>query len=76
MPRAEMLHCCISEGLHVLSFNRVAADGLQGSTHEIRQQHPTWATFEEALKLAYSVEDASKAMRRGFKDWWKRLNEE
>ena len=31
--KAEMLRCGISEGLQVISFNRVATDGLQASIH-------------------------------------------
>ena len=67
--KAEMLRCGISKGLQVLLFNRLSTDGLQGSIHEIRQQHPTWAAFEEALKLAYSIEDTSEATPWGFEDW-------
>ena len=67
--KSEMLRCGISEGLQMLSFNRVATDELEGSIHEIRNQHPTWTTFEEALKSTYSMEDTSKATRRGFEDW-------
>ena len=48
--KLEMLWRGISEGLQVLSFNRVATDGLQGSIHTTQQQHPTWAEFEEAMK--------------------------
>ena len=55
-------------GLQVLSFNHVATGGLQGSIHKIRQEHPTWTTFKEALKLVYSIEDTCKATRRGFGD--------
>mgnify|MGYP000220413431 CR=1 FL=1 len=67
--KSEMLQCGISEGLQVLSFNRVATDGLPGGIHATQQQHPTWAAFEEAMKSTYSMEDTSKAMRRGFEDW-------
>ena len=59
--KSEMLQCGISEGLQVLSFNRMATDGLQVRIHEIQQQHPTWAAFEDALKTTYSMEDSSKA---------------
>jgi hypothetical protein len=44
-------------------------DGLQERIHQIQQQHPTWAAFKEALKSTYSMEDTSKAARRGFEDW-------
>ena len=64
-----MLGCGISEGMEVLSFNRVYLDGLQGSIHEIQQDHLTWATFKETFKLAYSIEDTSKETRRRFEDW-------
>ena len=64
MPRSG-----ISEGLQALSFNHVSTDGLQGSIHEIRQQHPTWAAFEEALKSMDTIEDASKATWMGFENW-------
>ena len=67
--KAEMLWCGISEGFQVTSFNRVATDGLQGSIHGIRQQSRTWATFEEALKTTFAIEESSKVTRRGFKDW-------
>ena len=67
--KSEMLHGSISEGLKVLSFNLVATDGLQGNIHKRRQQYPTWAAFEEALKLTYSIEDSSKETQRGFEDW-------
>ena len=67
--KAEMLRCGISEGLQVLSFNRMAPDELQGSILETRQQYPTWAAFEGALKTTYAIEDSSKATRRGFEDW-------
>ena len=63
-----MLQSVISEGLQVLSFNRVARDGLQGIIHEIHHQYRTRAVFEEALKAMYTIEDAFKAMRRGFED--------
>ena len=66
--KAEMLRCGISEELQVLSFNCIAIEGLRWSIHEIREQNPTWVAFEEALKSAYSIQDTSKAMRRGFKD--------
>ena len=51
------------------SFNRVATDGLQGSIHGIQQQKPMWEAFEEALKATFAIEDSSKALQRGFKDW-------
>ena len=51
------------------SFNRVATDGLQASIHGLRQQNPTWEVFEESLKTTFTIEDSSKAMRRGFEDW-------
>ena len=60
--KSEMLRCDISEGLQVLSLNRVATDGFQ-------QKHPTWAAFEEVMKSMYLMEDSSKATRRGFEDW-------
>ena len=66
--KSEMLQCGISEGLQVLSFNRVATDGLPGGIHATQQQHPTWAAFEEAMKSTYSMEDTSKETRRGFED--------
>ena len=69
--KAEMLWCGISEGVLVTSFNRVATDGLQASIHGIRQQNPTWEAFEEALKTTFTIEDSSKATRRGFEDWVK-----
>ena len=37
----EMLGCGTSEGLHVLYFNWVAIDGLEGSIYETWQQHLT-----------------------------------
>ena len=43
-------------------------DSKGGRIYEIRHQHRPWAAFEEALKLAYSIEDTS-AMWRGFEDW-------
>jgi hypothetical protein len=67
--KAEMLQCKISEGLQVLSFNRVATNELQGSILETRQQHPTGAVFEAALKITSAIEDSSKATQRGFEDW-------
>ena len=51
--KAEMLRYGISERLQVISFNRVATDELQESIHEIRQQNPTWESFEEAIREAY-----------------------
>ena len=48
------------------------------SIHEIRQQYPTCTTFEEVLKLAYSIEDTPRQhggdWRIGRKHWkreWK-----
>ena len=64
-----MLRCGISEGLQVTSFNRMATDGLQASINGIRQPNPTWEAFEEALKTMFSIEDSSKATRRGLEDW-------
>ena len=51
--KAEMLRYGISERLQVISFNRVATDELQESLHKIRQQNPTWESFEEAIRDAY-----------------------
>ena len=51
--KAEMLRYGISERLQVTSFNRVATDELQESIHKIRQQNPTWESFEEAIRDAY-----------------------
>ena len=51
--RVVMLRCGISEGLHVLSFNRAAMDGIQWSIHEIRQQYLTWTTFKEELRMTF-----------------------
>ena len=51
--KAEMLRYGISERLQVISFNRVATDELQESIHGIRQQNPTWGSFEEAIREAY-----------------------
>ena len=51
--KAEMLRYGISERLQVSSFNRVATDELQERIHEIRQQSPTWESFEEAIRDAY-----------------------
>jgi hypothetical protein len=67
--KAEMLQCGISKALQVLSFNRVATDKLQGNILETRQEHPTWAAVEGALKTTYAIEDSSKVTRRGFEDW-------
>ena len=71
--KAEMLQCRISEVLQVLSFNRMAMNGLQGNIHALRQQHPTWPTFEEALKNAYAIEDTSKVLKIGWKSQTKVL---
>ena len=68
--KAEMMRYRISEGLQVLSFNHMGMDGLQGSISEIRQHHPTWVVFEEALKTKYALEHSSKATWRGFEDWF------
>ena len=67
--KVEMPRCGISKGLQGKSFNLVATDGLQGSIHEIQQQSPTWAAFEEPLKTTFAIGNSSKAMRRGFEDW-------
>jgi hypothetical protein len=67
--KAQMLRCGISEGYQVIAFNRVAADCLQASLRELQQQHPTWPTFEAAMKTAYTMEDTSKPKRRNFEDW-------
>ena len=48
--KTEMLRYGISKRLQVISFNRVATDELQESIHKIRQQNPTWGSFEEALR--------------------------
>jgi hypothetical protein len=34
----------------VLSFNRVATNGLQGRIHGIQQHHQAWLAFEETLE--------------------------
>ena len=51
--KAEMLRYGSWERLQVTSFNRVATDELQESIHKIRQQNPTWESFEEAIRDAY-----------------------
>ena len=66
--KEQMLQCGISEGLQVTSFNQVATDGLEGSSHEIQQQNPMWEAFEEALKTTFAIKDSSKTTRRGFED--------
>jgi hypothetical protein len=65
--KAQMLRCRISEGYQVIAFNQVATDHLQASLREL-QQHPTWPTFEAAMKMACAMEDSSKATQRGFED--------
>jgi hypothetical protein len=66
--RAQMLRCGILEVI-VIAFNRVATDCLQASLRELQQQHPTWPAFEATMKMAYAMEDSSKATWRGFEDW-------
>ena len=67
--KAEMLRYGISERLQVTSFNRVAMDELQESIHEIRQQNPTWGSFEEALREAYDYERPKGRGRGEFEQW-------
>ena len=67
--KAEMLRYGISERLQVISFNRVATDELQESIHKIRQQNPTWGSFEEALREAYDYERPKGRHRREFDEW-------
>ena len=67
--KAEMMRCGISERLQVISFNRVAMDELQESIHKIRQQNPTWGSFEEALREAYDYERSKGRDRREFDEW-------
>ena len=63
------MRCGISERLQVISFNRVAMDELQESIHKIRQQNPTWGSFEEALREAYDYERPKEQDRREFDEW-------
>ena len=58
--------------LQVTSFNRVATDELQESIHEIRQQNPTWESFEEAIREAYDYlrpKRTKKWSTNGRKKW-------
>ena len=67
--KVEMMRYGISERLQVISFNRVAMDELQESIHGIRQQNPTWGSFEEALRDTY---DYKRPKGRGwdeFQQW-------
>ena len=57
------------ERLQVISFNRVAMDVLQESIHKVRQQNPTWGSFEEALREAYDYESPKGRDRRKFDEW-------
>ena len=52
-----------------VSSNRVATDELQESIHGIRQQNPTWGSFEEALREAYDNERLTGRGRGEFKQW-------
>ena len=64
-----MLRYGISERLQVISFNQVATDELQESNHGIRQQNPTWGSFEEALHAAYDYERPKGRAQREFNQW-------
>ena len=64
-----MLRYGISVRLQVISFNRVSTDELQESIHGIRQQNPTWGSFEEALREAYDYERPKGWGRGEFEQW-------
>ena len=53
----------------MISFSRVATDELQERIHKIRQQNPTWGSFEEALREAYDYERSKGRDRREFDEW-------
>ena len=44
-------------------------DELQESIHGIRQQNPTWGSFEEALREAYDYERPKGQGRGEFEQW-------
>ena len=62
-----MLRCGISDGMQVISFNRISTNGLQGSIHELRQQHPMWAASKQVMKTMYTIEDSLRVRWTGFK---------
>ena len=67
--KTEMMRCGIPEGLQVISFSRVATDELQERIYKIRQQNPTWGSFEGALREAYDYDRPKGRDRREFDEW-------
>ena len=53
----------------MISFNRVAIDGLQERIHGTQQQNLTWGSFEEVLREAHYYQRPKGRVGEEFEQW-------